>query len=591
MLTNLLFPKAGDQEKPPDSHSHEASGHHDQPQAPTHNGHSSGTDTGHPANAPLRQPMETLITSYSEHLQLVKPAFTPIHVDEIASKIATFYELIRKVIDWKEDNLLRRAATERILKRLLFPNLSGIINLSSVNTTQLAETVTTELIRGGHLPNDEIPREKLIQVAVALKKYLYFLTHSPYSSSDPLVIKQRINFATFIIEIAACEIEEILISPQKENALIRAMTEVMDARIVVHPTSLISPEDKRTQVFIAVCRTLFDLDDPYIMYHLLKFSFAEWTNPTPEFLASTAPNFHDIWNSMEQELNHPLAKQFYTKCERMDTIFLLINDILDDYRNSPELIAPVFRNKQKVNEELTKHYDRRYQTLKKRLFRLAVFSTLSVFISNWFTFYIVEVPLAKLFYEGFNLMGAIIDFTVPTLAMFILVAIIKPPPKTNIVSVLAAAKSIMYADEKTDLYEIRIRTSKPVFTILTVSLYIILTIAFFWAVGYVFYKAGLPVTSVIFDTLTIAINIFAAVGIRNKSKELNVDEKSSLREFALDMLSVPVAKIGSFLSSKWKEYNIVAIFFNFFIETPLVMIIEFIEHWSQFLKDRKAEIH
>ena len=40
-----------------------------------------------------------------------------IHVDEVAAKVAGFYEKIRGVIDWREEHLLRRGGIERILKR------------------------------------------------------------------------------------------------------------------------------------------------------------------------------------------------------------------------------------------------------------------------------------------------------------------------------------------------------------------------------------------------------------------------------------------------------------------------------------------
>ena len=59
----------------------------------------------------------------------------------------------------------------------------------------------------------------------------------------------------------------------------------------------------------------------------------------------------------------------------------------------------------------------------------------------------------------------------------------------------------------------------------------------------------------------------------------------------MDMLSVPIARVGSFLAAKWKEYNIVAILFTFLIETPMVVILDFIESWSKYLKERRADLH
>ena len=224
--------------------------------------------------------------------------------------------------------------------------------------------------------------------------------------------------------------------------------------------------------------------------------------------------------------------------------------------------------------------------------RLAIFSTLSVFLSNWVTFYIVEVPAAHLFYEGFNVFAAVVDFVVPTVVMFALVSIIRPPPVENREWVLKAVYQFVYRDEKKKLYDVYLaRKRNAMFKLIVGLLYLVLMFGVLGGVGYVFYIAKLPITSVIFDTFTIALTFFAAVGIRNKSKELSVDDKSPIWEFFLDMLSVPIARIGAILAAKWKEYNIIAILFTFIFETPMVVIFDFIENWSQYLKERRAELH
>lgn len=219
------------------------------------------------------------------------------------------------------------------------------------------------------------------------------------------------------------------------------------------------------------------------------------------------------------------------------------------------------------------------------------FSTLSVFLSNWFTFFIVEVPLANIFSEGFSLFTAFIDFLVPTLVMFILVIIIRPPSKKNRDRVLSTMESFVYKGSKKKLYEVKAKRRAGSFLwFLFMILYLFMTWLVFTVVGATFYLANLPISSVIFDTFTIALTVFAAVVIRGKSKELDVDEKTRFFEFILDMISVPIARVGSFFAQKWKEYNVIAIFFNFVIETPFAVVLNAIEGWSQFLKDRKAEL-
>lgn len=540
----------------------------------------------------LTPQIEAMVEAYTKGIAASKTHATPIHMDEIASRIARLYEMIRKVIDWKEDNILRRAAIERILKRLLFPKLSGVSSTPTIDSYRVAYTVTADLIRGGHLPNDEIPQESITVVETALQKYLYLLKHANFKTTDPLVIKRSINFTTFVIEIAACEIEEILTHPVKELVIIRAMTELMAERIKVLPEGTMSEDEKKTHVFIAVCRTLYDLDDAYILYQFLKLTYPDWHSTPEDKFAALATEIPDIWQRSDTILNHPLSRQFYAICERADAVFMLLGDVIDEVAATPKKLAPILKKKEELTRRVQEAYDKRFFTLKKRLVRLAIFSTLSVFLSNWVTFFIVEVPLASVFYEGFNLFTAVIDFLVPTLIMFLLVIIIRPPGKDNVGRVLKAVYQYVYAEEKKIYYEVRSKSRRnPLFKLIVSVLYTTITITVFGGVAYMFWVAGLPITSVIFDTFTIALTVFAAVLIRNKARELAVDDRTTMWEFFLDMLSIPVAKVGSFLANKWKEYNIIAILFTFLIETPMVVVLDFIDNWSQYLKERRSELH
>jgi hypothetical protein len=530
-----------------------------------------------------------LTQEYVTNLEALNKDSTPIHVDEIATSIAKLYEKIRKVVDWQEDNVLRRRAIERILKRLLFAKDLRIPIYKQPEVDSLAETITTELVRGGHLPNDEVPKESISVVSKSLTKYQYFLTQS--SRNSPLSIKKQANFYTFILEIAACEIEEILVKPIREYALLDAMTKMMESRINLSPTVGLTKNEKEQQIYIAVCRTLFNLDDAFIAYRLLNFRFPDWKDLSDEALPARLNEVIDFWNNLENILRHPLAKNFNRICDQNDTVFSLLNDFLEEAKNKPEKIIPTIEDRKKFKQKISQLYDKRYNTLKKRLFRLGIFSTLSVFLSNWFTFFIVEVPLAKFFYEEFSLFTAFIDFIIPTIVMFLLVMIIRAPSEKNREHVLKVVESFVYKGEKKKFYEIEIGKNREVLSkTFYVTIYLFMTLSVFTVVGASFYVAGLPLTSVIFDTFTISLTVFAAVGIRNKSKELNVDDKTSFYEFLLDMIFVPIANVGSFFASKWKEYNVFAILFNFIIETPFALVLDTIEGWSQFLKDNKASI-
>ena len=67
----------------------------------------------------ISQPTQKLIGKYQDWFQSLQPkeGVSFIHVDEVASRVAAFYEKIKGVVDWEEEHLLRKRAIERTLKR------------------------------------------------------------------------------------------------------------------------------------------------------------------------------------------------------------------------------------------------------------------------------------------------------------------------------------------------------------------------------------------------------------------------------------------------------------------------------------------
>src|SRR3989338_2193188 len=90
-----------------------------------------------------------------------------IHVDEVASKIAKFYEQIRNVVDYREEHLLRKNSIFRALQRSIL--------LDNHDSSRIAESLTKEIIRSGHLPNNAIPESAITRVSQLVANLLYFL--------------------------------------------------------------------------------------------------------------------------------------------------------------------------------------------------------------------------------------------------------------------------------------------------------------------------------------------------------------------------------------------------------------------------------
>jgi hypothetical protein len=538
---------------------------------------------------------EKLLNDYQNYVQSLKPKgeVTYIHVDEIASKVAVFYENLLRVINWKEEQLVRRTAIERKLKRRLITEISGLSLITNLKPAKIAEALVLESIRGGHLPNNHIPQSKIKDVQNILEKYIYILKNissdQNRGSSD---VKLKVQFYNWLLEIASCEIEETLAPPLRENALINSMAQVMEERIRIKPEGSISETEKRIQIYIAVHRTLFNLDAPIISYRLLKWQHPEWINMPASLYPQAAQNIFKIRQEIETQLNYHWSGEFFKIGEKYNTPWLILGDVLDQFKKKPEAITAKLADKEVFNKLITEAYEERYKTLKRRLLRMGLYSSLSVMIANAFSLFIVEVPLAKLLYGQIKPWAMAADIVVPTLIMIGLVSAYKLPGKTNIDRVIEEIHKIIYQQEGEEMYEIRVKQTRRILTSIFIFFLYLLGLAItLGVIIWILRLIKLPPTSIFINTLLAAVMIFGAMVVRQRAKELAVEERTTFLEFSIDFLSIPVAKIGQWLASKWKKYNVVSVFFTALIDMPFFALINFIENWSSFLKERKSEIH
>jgi len=535
----------------------------------------------------LSESTKKLIQQYKlAELQDNAPANAPtIHVDEVALKVAAFYEHIRTVVDWKEEHLMRRAAIIRKLKRR-FLDLE-LNDFSQSGDT--AELLVFELIRGGHFPNDKILEPKIQEVQNIIDKYIFILKNNPENRAG----RAGLQFYNWLIEVCSCEIEETLAPAIKEIALIEYMFSQMKEKIMVseklYQTNLLKKEDKDTQIYIAVQLALFKLDKPIISYNLIKYKYPQWKKIDEQFLLKISQNIYKIWNNIEKDLLNPLAGKFYAICEKYDTPYLLFGDILS--QNSVEKIEEILEPSNL--EPLVKDaYSKRLATLKQRIQRAAVYSTVSIFATKILSLLILEVLLAKIFSGYLNTVALIADVLVPTFLMFLIVTSIKRPSKKNLNIVVMETMKIVYNRKDRDIYEIKARKKRNVITRAVISLvYVLSTFVSFGAIYFVFNYFGFPLSSIIINIIFIALILFAGTAVSKRAQELTIeDEKEGFLIFVSDIFFLPVQGLGKWISNKWKKYNAIAAFFNALIDMPFSAFVEFLERWRYFIKEKKEEI-
>jgi hypothetical protein len=110
---------------------------------------------------PLTPLAKALITSLDK--EDLRPSGKRISVSPVVVKFGSWYEKLRNVMEYREEEMMLRAAIERILRRRLL--LGG-----SARTT--AEPLIRELLWARYLPNNEVPEAIVAHIEESIDLHL-----------------------------------------------------------------------------------------------------------------------------------------------------------------------------------------------------------------------------------------------------------------------------------------------------------------------------------------------------------------------------------------------------------------------------------
>ncbi|OHA68734.1 MAG: hypothetical protein A3A27_01440 [Candidatus Wildermuthbacteria bacterium RIFCSPLOWO2_01_FULL_47_18] len=529
----------------------------------------------------LSQKAKRLIEQYKIWYQSLEPkeAQGTIGVDEVASKVASFYEKIRGVVDWREEHLLRKTAIDRIFRRRI---------LLAEHTGEMAEPFLQELIRGGHFPNNRIPTQKIEEVQRIINKLAAIMENSKHYVEG----NQQGRLENWLLALGSCEIEELLAPPTREKALIDWMAEDMKERVQVRrkDTDRITEEDRVFLIYVGVHRSLYKLDDPTIALHLLERFYPNWKSVDSSALVSIAQTIQGTKERIENLLKHPLGEKFYQIIENYDTPYLLVGDILTKDPTGFENIVAVSGSFETAIREA---YNKRLIKLKKRMRKAAFFSTLSVFLSKVLIALALEVPFDQYLNHGVNYSAIGWSISVPPLFLLALVMSVKSSSEENLQRMLLEVTKITLENERKSIKEVSLpKKRKGFLAFLVVMVYLLTFVVTFGGLAWVLNKAGFSFLSMVVFLLFLSLVSYGGTRIRHRSRELMVGEQSQGFLFGIfDFFFLPVIQTGKWFSGQLVRYNILSILLNVLIEAPFQVFIEFLEQLRTFWKEKREEIH
>gem|GEM_PF-1033101 len=534
---------------------------------------------------PLSPFVQDFLNKYQEYINSKPSSETvaKIHVDEIASKIAGFYSYLRNIVDYREEHLLRKGIIERTLKRYL---------ALSQKHNSIAEPFLKEIIRSGHLPNDTVPESRIKDLQKIIDKYRFFISRLALRRE-----KNKNKTYDWLIDICACELEEKIDPPIKDNLLANLMYQVMKDRIAIQGAS-ISEENKNIQIFINVQKALLRVDEPQLNYRLLKFIYPGWADLNQENILPIAETISTLRGRIQQYIKNPISPSIAEACNQYNTIFYLIGDVVfqkDKKDASDKSVAtptPSLTNPEQTEKLIKAAYRKRYEKEKSKLAKLAFFSIVSFFLSKVLIALFIEVPLDKYLVHHFVVSNLIISIIFPPLLMLIIISAIKMPSEKNIKIVAEEALSVVFAD-RPKKYLVRINKPRSWTGEVAMQLFYLITfIISFGVLSWLLLKLDFSIASIIIFLFFTSLVAVTGVRIYNRSHELSLErERASFFSFLIDLFAMPLVTVGRWIASGLSKFNILALIFDLAIETPLQGLVVFLENFRGFIKNKKEEIY
>ena len=464
--------------------------------------------------------------------------------------LANVYEKARNALEYRADNLVRRAAIERILRRKM---------LLDNNPETLSQSLLTELKWARYLSGKESNKKaELIQI---LQKYTSYQGH---------VIPTE-----WIVKIASAEIEELFNLNRDYSQFTFFAFQAIKQKIKIENENL----DLFT--YFAVDKIYAKSDFEQIAYHIISLAGNNIDSAKLE----------EGWKLFNLARENKVLPRINKFVRRQMPPLILLRDMyffrLDDFKIVAADQKKFLPRAEEVLENQLKQMSGKIATAGTR-------SVIYVFFTKMILALGLEVPFEIFFFGQLNKIPLILNMIFPPLLMWLINLQIKIPSQKERESLI---QRTWYVVENFDLLRNEDDSlvpesaeSKAGFAYYIFS--VLYSVLFFGIFALIFYGLGL-VGFTFFNKLIfiffLTIIAFFAYRINQIAKAYfwknHGEENSSLT----DMVSLPILTIGGYLSQGLSKLNFLGFVFDFILEAPFKLILGFVDDWVQFLSMKKEE--
>ncbi len=494
-----------------------------------------------------------------------------IAVNRFVSEIASWYEKVRNAMDYRDDEVVLRAAIERILKRRLLLGGSG-------KTT--AEPLVKELIWARYFPSESIAESIIQKVEDIIDVHLQL--------RELLLAEQHIKEATiqeWFVHLLSCALARLLSPNIEKNAMSNFMYHVMKDSLVIKDDT---EDTKNVQVYLAVRRAFAKDDLAFLRYYLFGQIFGELTKETVHHIAS---NFSRGMEEIEYQLGYRLKEKIFLFVRRQTPVFYILEDIL---LKEKEKFIELVTNPEEFEKAVFAACEKRYKSIRKRVTTAIIRSVIFLIMTKVIVAYLVEGTYDRIIYGHIVWQTLALNTGIPPLLMIFVSLFIKTPGKDNSTRIFEKIKTILFEEQPRITQTLPLTITPPKNKGLLNTIFGFLWfLAFFVSFGLIIWlltQLHFNIVSQGIFVFFIAVVSFLSYRINATAHMYSIDGKQMLLTPFIDFLIIPVVRVGMYLTEGISQVNVIIFVFDFLIEAPFKAIFNFFDQLFGYLHSKREEL-
>lgn len=530
-------------------------------------------------SSPISDEVGQVLTDYEQYLVSKRVVDEEkVKFSQSLSIAAFFYEKARNVVDNKSDHLLRRNAIERIIRRLIWEH-------PRAESLKVSEGLARELVWGRYLDNGSVTRKQIEKTAKTLDKYFFLvnaLLETPGGNSER---RKQTLFGMMSVEI------ELIFDPSLFyiGSWARAMknwflktTEWEDADF--------SDDQKENLVYIAVHRALTKSDDARIFFHFTTWKLKGFANIPEESFPQIKEQLFSLIDDLGILMESPALPRLYRMMRRNTAQFLIAKDIVE---KNPVTARGTFTDREKLVQEVVKTCTLRYNEISGKIRSGITRSIIYILLTKIFIIMLVEVPFEIFYLGAISWYSLGINLLTPPILMVLVGLSIRKPDSKNTERILEKIKRLAYEKEPAQRtrFSVLQRKEEGMGYRIFSFIYLLFFLITFSTIVFVLTLLGFNIVSMVVFFFFLSLVLLFGFRVQFSASDLLVDpDNKNFVSKLFENFTLPFLNLGVWLSKGMVRLNFLTVVMDILIEMPLKTLIEIAGEWTNFIKEKRAEM-